>query len=297
MFIKIIAVILILIGVAGLILPILPGILMITIGFLLLYRERHEEISRVVNEKAPSHLAELYNKFLHKIILPPHYVGINWDWVGKEVYRSEKIDPLDQSERAVNIRASLNRCIRKARSLAEPKYFFEEKKMLNLGDDFIEIEGAVKFSTRKIPEFIKGSESLVLFVVTIGNGIEKEASVLTLGSDPLEGYLLDRIGSFAVESLAEKLEHRLRRNYLLLKKSVSSRFSPGYCDWATEEQFKMAKAIDFYKAGVELTGGCMMVPKKSISAIVAVADKGVFKEFISSCDICEKDNCDFRRDA
>jgi hypothetical protein len=55
------------------------------------------------------------------------------------------------------------------------------------------------------------------------------------------------------------------------------------------------KALDFSKAGVKLTEGCMMVPKKSVSAIAAVADEGVFKDFISSCDICDNAGCDFRR--
>lgn len=295
MFIKIIAVLLILIGIAGLILPIIPGLLMITIGILLLYRERHEEISRVINEKAPSPLADFYNNFLHKIILPPHYVGVDWDWVKNEVLRAEKIDPLSKDERSGNIRKALYACIKKARSLASPKYFYTEKKILQLGDNFIEIEGAVRFSTKKIPLFISGASHLALFIVTIGDGIEKEAGLLTAGKDTLSGYLLDRVGSFAVESLAENMEKRLRKDYSLIKKSVSSRFSPGYCDWPIEEQFKLTKAADFSKAGVILTEGCMMVPKKSISAIVAVADEGVFKDFILSCDICEKKECDFRR--
>lgn len=295
MFIKLTAVLIILIGIAGLILPVIPGILMITIGILLLYREKHEEINRVINEKAPGALADFYNNFLHRIILPRHYIGIDWDCVRKEVLRSEKIDTADKDERAVNIMAALNNCIRKARSLADVKYYFEEKKITRLGDDFIELEGPVRFLTKKIPPFIKGASGAVLFVVTIGDGIEKEASILTSGKDPLKGYLLDRIGSFAVESVAERLEKKLRRDYSLIKKSVSSRFSPGYCDWPVEEQFKMAKALDFSKAGVVLTEGCMMVPKKSISAIVAIADEGVFKNFVSGCDLCEKKECGFKR--
>lgn len=295
MLVKIIAVLFILIGIAGLVLPVVPGALMIIIGILLFYRERHEEINRLVNEKAPSHLINFYNDFLHKIILPPHYIGIDWDLVKKDVLRSEKIGISDSGERTDNIKKALTSCMIKARSLAEPKYTFEEKKILRLGDDFIELEGGIKFLTGKIPPFIRGSGSLVLFVVTIGDKIEKEAGILTSGTDPLSGYLLDRIGSFAVESLAERLEKRLRKDYSLIKKSVSSRFSPGYCDWPVEEQFKMIKALDFSKAGVELTEGCMMLPKKSISAIAAVAGADVFKDFVSSCDICEMKECDFRR--
>ena len=222
-------------------------------------------------------------------------IAIDWDLVKKDVLRSEKIGISDNGERADNIKSSLVACMVKARSLAEPKYTFEEKNISSLGDDFIEIEGGIRFLTAKIPPFIRGAKSLVLFVVTIGDKIEKEAGILTSGKDPLNGYLLDRIGSFAVESLAEMLEKRLRKDYLLLKKSVSSRFSPGYCDWPVEEQFKMARAIDFSEAGVRLTEGCMMVPKKSISGIVAVADEGVFKDFISNCETCAMKECDFRR--
>jgi len=297
MLIKLIAILLIVGGIAGLVLPILPGILMITLGVLLLYRDRHEEISRIVNEKAPDSLANFYNNFLHKIVLPAHYIGVDWDYVKKEVLRTEKIDILADDERSNNIKSTLNKCMRKARALTDTKYIFEEKKILQIGTDFIEIEGRVRFSTGKIPPFIAGASHIVIFVVTIGAGIEKEAGLLTSGSDPLNGYLLDRIGSFAVESLAKNLEKRLRKDYSLHKKSVSSRFSPGYCDWPIEEQFKLTTMLDFSKAGVKLTENCMMVPKKSISAIVAVADEGVFKEFVSSCDICENSGCDFRRNS
>lgn len=295
MLINLIAVLLILIGIAGLVLPVMPGILLITIGILLFYRKKHEEICRLVNEKAPPVLADFYNNFLHKIILPPHYVDISWDWVRKEVLRSEKIDIADKGERAGRIRAALDISMRKARCLARPRHIFEEKKISTLGADFIEIEDGPRFNTSKIPSFISGAEKLVFFLVTIGPDIEKEASQLTSGEDTLTGYLLDRIGSYAVESLAENLEKRLRKNYLLVKKSVSSRFSPGYCDWPIEEQFKLAKVIDFSKAGVELNSNCMMIPKKSVSALVAVADEGIFKEFVSSCDLCGSKECDFRR--
>lgn len=295
MLIKLLAILLILIGIAGIFLPVIPGILLITLGALLLYRDRHEEISRLVNEKAPAHLADLYNNFLHRLILPPHYIGIDWDWVKNEVSRTEKIDISLKNEYSDNIRKTLEICIRKARSLADPKYIFEEKSILTLDAEFIELEGDIRFLTGKIPLFIKGATRLVLFVVTIGDSLEKEASILTADKDPLSGYLLDRLGSFAVESLAENLEKRLRKDYSNKKKSLSSRFSPGYCDWPIEEQFKLSKAIDFSRAGVKLTEGCMMVPKKSISAIAAVADEGIFKDFISSCDICEKKECGFRR--
>lgn len=295
MLVKLIAILFILIGIAGIFLPVIPGILMIAIGILLLYRNRHEEISQLVNEKAPIQLADFYNNFLHKIVLPPNYIGVDWHWVKEQMLRTEKIAQDSKDDRAKNIRLALDECMRKARALCASKYISAEKKIIRLENDFIEIEGGIEFHTKRTTAYMKGASSLVLFLVTIGNGIENEASSLTLGKDPLKGYLFDRIGSFAVESLADKMEKRLRKDHGLYEKSVSSRFSPGYCDWPIEDQFKLAKMLDFSKAGVMLTEGCMMVPKKSISAIVAVADKGVFKELVSSCDVCDIEACDYRR--
>ena len=113
----------------------------------------------------------------------------------------------------------------------------------------------------------------------------------------MQGYLLDRIGSFAVESLAESVEKKIRKDYSILKKSVSRRYSPGYCDWPIEEQHILAKILDFSKIGVTLNESCMMRPKKSISAVVAVAERGVFNESGSTCEICEKKDCGYRRNA
>jgi len=38
-----------------------------------------------------------------------------------------------------------------------------------------------------------------------------------------------------------------------------------------------------------------MKPKKSISAILAIADKGVFTKSGSACGICKKKDCSYRR--
>lgn len=295
MFVKLIAMLFILVGIAGLILPVVPGILMITVGILLLYRDRHEEIVRVVNEKAPSQFADFYNNILHRMIVPAHYVGVDWHSVKKDLLKSEKLNYENKDERANAILASVDECMRKARALAVPRHIYVEKKITQLKPEAIELEGSVAFHTCKVSSFINGATHLVLFLVTIGDGIEKEASDLTQGKDPLKGYLLDRIGSFAAESLADNMEKRLHKDYAAHKKSVSSRFSPGYCDWKIEEQFKLASMVDFSKIGVVLTEGCMMVPKKTISAIVAVADEGVFKAFVSSCNICELQDCSYRR--
>ena len=297
MLAKLIGVILIIIGIAGLVLPVIPGILLIMVGALLFFKDKEYEIIKLINKRAPPYFVSFYHGFLSRIVNNGHLIGVNWIWVKNELLTRERIGADNDSDKSIAISKSLDECLTKARSLSKPNYIRVQKKITLVGEDFIEIEGGVRFSNGRIAQYIKGSSDIVIFLVTIGDEIENIAGELTSGKDPLQGYLLDRIGSFAVESLAESVEKKIRRDYLRIKKSVSRRYSPGYCDWPIEEQRMLAKSLDFSKIGISLTESCMMRPKKSISAVVAIADKGVFTERGSTCEICERKDCSYRRDS
>ncbi len=262
MLTKLIGTVLIIIGIAGLILPVIPGIFLIMVGILMFSKNK---------------------------------AAVDWARVKKELMVKERIDSDNDSDRGLAISKSLDECLSRAKSLSKPDYTQTVKKVTLVGEDFIEIDGGMRFSSGKISNYLKGARAIVIFLVTIGEGIENAASSGTKGKEPLEGYLLDRIGSFAVESLAQAVEKKIRKDYLILRKSVSRRYSPGYCDWPIEEQHIIAKILDFSKIGVSLNESCMMRPKKSISAIVAIADKGIFTESGSTCEICEKKDCSYRR--
>jgi len=293
---KLVGVLFIIVGIAGLVLPVIPGILFIMVGVLLFFKDKEYEIIKLINEKAPPCFASFYHDFLSRVVNSGHHIGIDWVWVKNELRVRERISAIDDTDRGIAISKILNECLNRARSLSKPNYIRAIKKISLIGENFIEIEGGVRFSTGKIAQYIKGSGSIIIFLVTIGDEIEKIAGKLTSGNEPLQGYLLDRIGSFAVESLAESIEKKIRKDYSKLKMSVSQRYSPGYCDWPIEEQRILAKALDFSAIGVSLTESCMMRPKKSISAVVAIAGKGIFTKSGSTCGICEKKDCSYRRD-
>ena len=295
MLAKLVGVLFIIIGIVGLVLPVIPGMLLIMVGLLLFFKDREYKIIKLINEKAPPYFVSFYHDFLSRVVNNGHHIGIDWAWVKNELKARERIGGDDDSDRLPAISGSLDECLTKAKSLSKPNYIRATKLIALIEEDFIEIEGGIRFSTGRIARYIKDSKYIVLFLVTIGDEIEKIAGELTQEEDPLRGYLLDRIGSFAVESLAESIERKIRKDYSKLKMSVSRRYSPGYCDWPIEDQRILAKALDFSGIGVSLTESCMMKPKKSISAIVAIAEKGIFTKSGSTCEICERVDCSYRR--
>jgi len=71
----------------------------------------------------------------------------------------------------------------------------------------IKLEKGTVFTGKHLARFLKGAGDVRLFLVTIGDGIEHAATSLMHKGEHLHGYILDRIGSLAVEFLAENLEN------------------------------------------------------------------------------------------
>ncbi len=220
---------------------------------------------------------------------------IDWEWVKKELLYKERIRPGSGNGVGDTLLAYTEEALKKAASLVDPNSVIAKRRIARIEQASIELDGNITFSGRHLPAYIDGAGEICAFLVTIGDAVEREASALMAKGDSLRGYLLDRAGSFAVESLAGSTENRLREAYGLEERSVSMRMSPGYCDWPIEEQGVLAKVLDFSSIGVRLTEKFMMQPKKSISAIVAIGAKGVFTSSRSQCGICDLKDCSYRR--
>lgn len=232
----------------------------------------------------------------NKMIISSKDLTIDWDWVKYHLLKKERIKPPDDGKPSNTIIACVDECLEKASILVTPKMAFAEKKITSLKPDFLEVDRTVTLCSRTLSSYMNGASHLYFFVVTLGSGLEDMATRWMNEGESLHGYILDRIGSFAVESLAECLEVNLRNACSSKELGISMRFSPGYCDWPVEEQLKLNKLIDFSRAGVRLTASCMMVPKKSISAVVGIAPKGSFLKVKSQCVICKTADCSYRRD-
>lgn len=216
---------------------------------------------------------------------------IDWQAVNGYLLKRERIT--DSS--ASTIKEGLRSSIEKAKRLAKPGSLTLNIPIVNTAGDSIILSGGVSLTGKSMTAYMKNAREVILFLVTIGSDIEETASSLMKNGDGLSGYLMDRIGSFAVESLAECLENHVRKEYAAENLSVSMRYSPGYCDWPLDEQLKLDKLIGYSRIGVRLNESLMMTPKKSISGLIALGDREAFAEKRSQCDMCSTKRCDYRR--
>ncbi len=152
---------------------------------------------------------------------------------------------------------------------------------------------SVKFNTgRIITGRLRKSISLALFACTAGDKISNFAKKIFEEGDYLRGYVIDAVGSEIVELAADSLEIKLAETAAHDNMKITSRYSPGYCNWHVEAQHDLFSLLPANFCGIKLTASSLMLPVKSVSGIIGIGPD--VKKENYDCNICDMENC-FRR--
>ncbi|MBE9547205.1 MAG: hypothetical protein IMF10_06900 [Proteobacteria bacterium] len=179
------------------------------------------------------------------------------------------------------------------RKLMKPRLSYRTEKIESINGKVVHLLKGLSFTSKKLSKTMENCDEITCFIATIGDGIEKEIALLTDDNRLSDAYIIDSMGSAAVEKMAEKFHQDMRNRYIAEGKSVTMRFSPGYCDWPIEEQNKLFSFFDPASTGVELTDSCLMLPRKSISGIFGILPSNM--PVYNPCSECGRTNCPHRR--
>ena len=110
-----------------------------------------------------------------------------------------------------------------------------------------------------------------------------------------DALILDAVLSAAVEAVCDEQEERLRGEFAERSLFLTDRFSPGYGDFSIEYQRPIVQMLDAAKKiGLTLTDSCMMVPSKSVTAVIGISETSL-PCHRQGCEICTKTDCLYRR--
>lgn len=116
---------------------------------------------------------------------------------------------------------------------------------------------------------LSGCRETCLVCGTLGVGFDaflRKVSA-TSGADAL---IVQAIGTAAIEQLMDSVENEIMAE-LSNGESLTSRYSPGYGDFPLSAQRTILTLLDATrKVGVSLTDTMLMVPSKSVSAVIGV---------------------------
>ncbi len=193
------------------------------------------------------------------------------------------------------ISSLIDEYIENAHYLIEPSYSYVIRDIKRVQGSIVVIEDSIVFRSRAIAELLQQCCKVSVFVATIDNRLEEIACQLAEDGLVLRSAVLDAIGSSAAEGVAEFVQGRIGEAANGQGLIISQRFSPGYCDWEIGQQKMVFRAVGGDSAGIRLTEGCLMIPRKSISGIIGIAPPGSEVDKYNPCQSCDRHDCRGRR--
>lgn len=170
-------------------------------------------------------------------------------------------------------------------------------KIENITENTVDF-GFVTFSSKDLASHLKNCSYAVFMVATIGNGIDmliKKHSVSSMSY----ALCVNSAGASYIESYCDYLCDIIgdeEKDYFL-----TSRFSPGYEDLDLKCQKEIFSYLDAPKnTGVYLNESFMMMPSKSVCAIIGLSAKSEKlqskqEKCNNKCLSCKNYGCNFRK--
>ncbi|MCJ7554653.1 MAG: hypothetical protein MUO34_12300 [Ignavibacteriaceae bacterium] len=193
------------------------------------------------------------------------------------------------------IEAVINNVLELIPKYSEPKGGFvilSDKKIIFESDRF-NINDTIIQSEKIISRYLQKSDTLAILVATIGSRLENLSKQFMDDGDMLQGYIIDIAASELVENTADLLESELLKITSKKKFGVTNRYSPGYCGWNVNDQHKLFSFLPDNFCGISLTESALMLPVKSISAIIGIGRNAEKEDY--QCSLCDTDFC-YKRD-
>ena len=201
-----------------------------------------------------------------------HYLG----------YRGQEI--------TLQVERQIEECIRQTRVYARPRLVYR-RLPVRKG----EIVG-LPLNGRDILRVLRPCREAVLLAVTLGPEIERHmmrSEVVNMS----EAVIMDACASAAAENVCDRFEEDLREE---LRREegffLTGRYSPGYGDFPIAFQEKLCEVLDTARRiGLTVTDRHIMVPRKSVTAVMGIAEEPQELQ-TRGCEACSMfQNCLYRK--
>ena len=117
---------------------------------------------------------------------------------------------------------------------------------------------------------LKGCADAFIACGTLGSGLDALQRRISVRSGA-DALIVQAVGAALIERYMDEVENEIRAE-LAPGETLVTRYSPGYGDFPLEAQREILNLLDTSrKIGVSLTDSLLMVPSKSVSAVIGVA--------------------------
>ena len=164
----------------------------------------------------------------------------------------------------------------------------------NISDSRPDKSASIALHGKDIARLLDGCSEAVFMALTLGAELERVLMKQEV-TDMSDALVLDICASAAVEAAADDFERKLSAELKSEDKYLTNRFSPGYGDFALSHQRPVLELLNASRAaGITLTPSQLMVPRKSVTAIMGICSD-VREKVLGGCGTCPlKSRCSYR---
>ena len=165
---------------------------------------------------------------------------------------------------------------------AKPKAVYRIMKKENIKRKGVSIE-----------KHLEGCEEVAVMGATLGMGVD-DLIRRTQVRDMAMAVILDCGASLLIEEVCDIFQKQINAD---TDGYLTSRFSPGYGDYPLEYQKIIIHYIDGQrKIGLNVTGNSLMVPRKSITALLGICDHPVTGRLATCGECVLREKCTLRKE-
>ena len=179
----------------------------------------------------------------------------------------------------------INLLFEESRPKVEPKAVFSVLRVTGVKNNQVVVENGHTIRSLVMGDLVRPGQDIVPHVITVGPKLENMAREET---NLLRAWLLEKMADYALEKTREYIRSIVAKRL----GDVISVFSPGSGTgelFGLDQQWILFRILDPERnVGVHLTSSCMMVPRKSVSGIIAATEE----EYVA-CEYCPRD-CESR---
>ncbi len=154
------------------------------------------------------------------------------------------------------------------KKLVAPAACYTHLSIMTKAPSRIEVADAFVIESEKVFKWIEGCAGIYLAAITLGPGIDGKVAEFSGSRDVTRAFLLNAYGAEAAEALMVELNNHIIMEAETKGWTTTKRYSPGYGDWSIDGQRGLFAVLNASEIGIRLTDTCIMIPEKSISAII-----------------------------
>lgn len=182
-------------------------------------------------------------------------------------------------------------CLDEIKRISCPKSVYREFPILHIENNVIDI-GAARFESKNLAKNLCGCDSLFLFAATLGIDADTQIRSYQRRGQMSRAVILDAAATAYIEEYCDHICDEIRMQHPSMH--LRPRFSPGYGDLVLQHHNDILMLTESRKKiGLTLTDSLMLLPQKSVTAIIGLSSEECASE--TGCKGCSKVDCIYRR--